>query len=303
MRYSLKTPVLLNAFNRPDLTQKVFDKIREVKPIKLYFAVDGPRQNIASESDLCKKTRDIIKQIDWDCKLHTNFRDRNSGCKSAVSSNIDWFFKNEEKGIILEDDTLPHVTFFRFCEELLERYKDDERIMMVSGDNFQFGKKYTEYSYYFSRYAHVWGWASWRRAWKYYDIDMKLWPKVRDGGLLSNILGGKGRVVSYWSNTFEKVYKGGINTWDYQWLFACWMQNGLAILPEVNLISNIGFGHSSVHTRSKGMLANLESEDVVFPLVHPPYMVRSMAADKFIEKCQFGSQRLYKKLVNLIYAH
>jgi len=301
MGNSFNTPILLNAFNRPILTQKVFNKIREASPAKLYFAADGPRQNVAFETELCKKTRDIIKQIDWDCKLYINFKDRNLGCKLAVRSNIDWFFKNEEKGIILEDDTLPHSTFFRFCEELLERYKDDKRIMMIGGDNFQFGRKYTEYSYYFSRYAHVWGWASWRRAWDHYDIDMKLWPKIRDNGLLFNILGGKGGEVSYWNNIFEKVYKGEINTWDYQWLFACWLQNSLAVLPEVNLISNIGFGNSSVHTKGKAMLANLESKHAVFPLAHPPYVVRNVIADRFTEKYQFGSPRLYKKVLNIIY--
>ena len=303
MKDLFKIPILLIAFNRTDLTQKVFNQIREVRPGKLYFSVDGPRQGAARESELCAKTRDIAKQIDWDCELHTNFREVNLGCKLAVSSGIDWFFENEEVGIILEDDTLPHPTFFRFCAELLEYYQDDKRVMMISGDNLQFGRKQTDYSYYFSRYAHIWGWASWRRAWKHYDLEMKLWPEIRDNGLLFSILDGAGSEAAYWNNIFEKVYRGKIDTWDYQWLFACWLQNSLIILPEMNLISNIGFGDNGAHSKGKAVLANLESKPVIFPLAHPPYVVRNALADRLTGKRHFGSSRLYKKIANLIYGH
>ena len=250
METLFNTPILLAAFNRPELARKVFREIKEVRPSKLYFAVDGPRAGIPSDHGQCIKTRDIIKEVDWDCKLYTNFRDKNLGCKAAVSSAIDWFFKNEERGIILEDDTLPDQSFFRFCEELLERYEDDKRVMVISGDNFQFGRRFTEHSYYFSRYPHNWGWASWRRAWNHYDVQMKLWPKVRDSGLLRGIIENK-KEVSYWGNIFEKAYKGEVDTWDFQWVFACWIQSGLSVLPAVNLVSNIGFGDSGTHTKTK----------------------------------------------------
>ena len=301
MKNSFKTPILLIAFNRPGLTQRVFNELRKVRPAKLYFAVDGPRQNVAFESGLCAKTRDIIKQIDWDCEVRTLFRDKNLGCKVAVSSGIDWFFKNEERGIILEDDTLPHPAFFRFCEELLEYYKNDDRIMTICGTNFQFGRKCTEYSYYFSRYTHTWGWASWRRAGNYYDVDMRLWPEIRDNGLLFNILGSK-KEASYWRNIFEQVYTGKKNTWDYRWLFACWLQNGLTVLPGVNLISNIGFGDSGTHTKGKTIFADMESKDLVFPLSHPPYLFRNVIADRLDDKTLFSSASLHKKMINKIYA-
>jgi hypothetical protein len=295
------TPILLLIFNRLDTTQKVFNEIKKVKPKKLFVSADGSRENKIGETEKCLAVQNIIlKQINWDCELFTNFRERNLGCKLAISSGIDWFFKHEERGIILEDDVLPDSTFFRFCEELLEYYKDDKRIMMISGDNFQFSKKSTEYSYCFSKYSFIWGWASWRRAWNFYDVDMKLWPKVRDKNLLFNILDNK-KQVSYWSSIFEKVFSGKINAWSYQWLFACWVQNGLTILPRVNLVSNIGFGRSGTHTRGRSILANLGIKQAVFPLSHPSYLCRDTIEDKLIEKYMYSSSRIYKKIINIIY--
>lgn len=291
------TPVLFIIFNRAGMTQKVFEAIRGARPKRLYVAADGPRESQIGEYEKCLAARDIVlKQVDWDCDVNTLFRDKNLGCKAAVSSGIDWFFKNEEKGIILEDDTLPGATFFRFCEELLEYYKDDNRIMMISGDNFQFGKKNMKYSYYFSRYAHIWGWASWRRAWHYYDAGMESWPAVRDNGMLLNVPGSK-RGFSHWPNIFEKVYKGEINTWDYQWLFACWLQKGLTIIPGVNLISNIGFGNNSTHAKGRSMLHNLETKHIIFPLKHPPFVSRDTIADEFTEKSLYGLLSVYKKII------
>ena len=298
---SLNTPVLFLIFNRPDATQKVFNEIKKAKPKKLFVSADGPRANKVGEVEKCLAARDIIlKQIDWDCNLLTNFRDKNLGCKVAVNSGIDWLFRNEERGIVLEDDTLPNPVFFRFCEELLEHYKNDERIMTICGTNFQFDRKCTEYSYYFSKYTFMWGWASWRRAWNHYDADMKLWPEIRDNGLLFNILGNK-KEVSYWRKIFEKTYTGKIDAWSYQWLFACWLQNGLTILPGVNLISNIGFRNSGTHTRGKSIFANLESKGIAFPLSHPPYLFRDTVADKINDRSLFSSSRLYRKIVNIIY--
>ncbi len=169
MHKRLTIPVLFLIFNRPDTTQPVFNEIREAKPTKLFVAADGPRDNKKGEKEECEKTRKIIEQVDWDCELYKLYRDKNLGCKIAVSSAIDWFFENVEEGIILEDDCLPHPSFFRFCQELLEKYKGDERVFVISGDNFLFGRKRTNYSYYFSRYNHCWGWAGWIRTLSDYD--------------------------------------------------------------------------------------------------------------------------------------
>ena len=292
------TPILLLVFNRLDTAQRVFNEIKKLKPKKLFVSADGPRENKIGEVKKCLAVQDmILKQIDWDCELFTNFRDRNLGCKLAISSGIDWFFKNEERGIILEDDTLPRYTFFRFCEELLERYKDDERIMMISGDNFQFGRTTTEYSYYFSRYTHIWGWATWKRAWGYYDVGMKLWPKFKDTNLLSSVLDDT-KEATYWNRIFDKVYKGKIDAWSYQWLFACWLRDGLNIFPQVNLVSNIGFGDMGTHTKGKSEVANLKSKEVGFPLSHPANVSRDVVADKLDDKTMFSSKPLYKKILN-----
>lgn len=177
--FKLNVPVLLLIFNRPDTTQRVFHEIRGASPLQLFISADGPRENKPGEFEKCQITRDIVRQVDWDCEVYTNFRDKNLGCKIAVSSAIDWFFENVEEGIILEDDCLPSFSFFRFCEELLEKYRDDERIMQIGGTNLLSEWQRSDDSYYFSKYGAIWGWATWRRAWQYYDVNMKLWPEVK----------------------------------------------------------------------------------------------------------------------------
>ncbi|MCL0077897.1 hypothetical protein M1N61_02445 [Peptococcaceae bacterium] len=300
--FKLETPVLFLVFNRPDTTAQVFEAIKQAKPPRLYVASDGAREDKEGELEKVKQVREIVSQVDWNCEVKTLFRDKNLGCKIAVSSAIDWLFEQEEMGIILEDDCLPHPTFFRFCQELLERYRDDERIGMISGNNFQFGRKCTDYSYYFSMYSHIWGWASWRRAWKYYDVDMKIWPEIRDDKLLYSCIGGKG--FNYWKNIFERVYQGEINTWDYQWTFTCWVQNKLSILPRVNLVSNIGFGAESTHAKDiNSPVANMPTEAMDFPLKHPDFIIRNVSADNFTQQNIFGSNiktRIKTRILNIL---
>jgi hypothetical protein len=166
---------------------------------------------------------------------------------------------------------------------LLEYYRNDTRIMAISGNNFQMGKSYSDDSYYFSRYNHIWGWASWRRAWKHYDFRMTNWLKIKDDNFLNCILDAP-EVLSYWSEIFDRMYKGEINTWDYQWTFSCWSQNALTVLPEVNLVSNIGFGVDATHTVKSCFLENLPVAEMKFPLVHPKFMMRNSVADRFTDK-------------------
>ena len=283
MTKSLSTPILFLIFNRPDTTQLVFDEIRKAQPVQLFVAADGPRKDRLGDYDLCKKTREIIQQVDWDCKVSTLFRDENLGCKYAISSAIDWFFSNVEEGIILEDDCVPDQSFFPFCQELLEKYRDDKRVMMISGDNFQFGRKTTDYSYYFSRYCHIWGWATWKRAWVNYDVKMKLWPKVKQLGLINDILQDSG-AEKYWKRIFDKTYSNKINTWDYQWVFTCWMQNGLSIAPNINLISNIGCDCSATHPSADSGNSNIPTNKIDIPLRHPEFIIRNTSADKYTQK-------------------
>ena len=281
------TPILFLIFNRPDTTQIVFNEIRKAKPKWLFIAGDGPRKDRLEDTRLCQKTRTIVDQVDWDCEVSTFFRDENLGCKYAVSSAIDWFFSNVDEGIILEDDCVPDQSFFPFCEALLEKYRDDERIMMISGANFQFGREKTDDSYYFSRYFHIWGWATWKRAWKLYDKEMKAWPEIRENGYLHNILYDK-RLVRYWEAIFNSVYNGSISTWDYQWVFSCWVQGGLSIIPNRNMVSNIGFDQRSTHTKGKDIRANMQTENMVFPLNHPKYLIRNAHADRFTERIEYS---------------
>lgn len=277
--YRCKTPVVFLVFNRPDVTRRVFAEIAKAQPARLFVVADGPRQNRAGEKERCEAVRKIFDDVDWDCELLTNYSDTNMGCAPRVASGIDWAFANTEEAIVLEDDCLPHPTFFRFCDEMLEKYRDDERIMTISGDNFQFGKKRWDYSYYFSRYVHVWGWATWRRAWQHFDLHMSNWPMVREGNWLDSILEDR-REARFWAQSFEQAFRGKSTAWSYQWILACWLRSGLSILPNVNLISNIGFGGEATHTGSKNKTAEMSVEEMRFPLLHPPVLIRDSLADK-----------------------
>jgi len=275
----MNTPVALLVFNRPDLTERVFAEVARARPSKLLVVADGPRTE--AERVLCERTRAVVSRVDWDCEVLTDFAETNMGCKRRVSTGISWVFEQAEEAIILEDDCLPHPSFFRFCSELLERYRDDERVMMVSGDNFQLGRRRTPHSYYFSRHTHIWGWASWRRAWRHYDVGMEGWPGLREGPWLLDLHGDEA-AARHWRDSFDHVHSGRLDTWDYQWAYACWSQNGLVVLPEVNLVTNIGWRADATHTRSEeSVAAGLEALEMEFPLGHPPRMIREREADQF----------------------
>ncbi len=283
----MKTPVVFLIYKRPDTTERVFETIRQAKPSKLFVVADGPRAEQTRESEQCAAARAIIEQVDWNCEVFKNYSDVNLGCKQCVSNGLDWVFNTVEEAIILEDDCRADPTFFPFCEELLDYYREDMRVMAISGVNFQFGRQRTEYSYYFSGYPHCWGWATWRRAWQCYDRDMKLWPEIRDGGWLKDLLSDSS-TVSCWKKPFQANYDEQIDSWAYRWLFSCWIQNGLAILPNVNLVSNIGFDKNATHTTVKSNFTNVARKKMIFPLQHPPFMLRDTIADDFTLKTHFG---------------
>ena len=283
----MKTPVAFLIFNRPDTTEKVFTAIRQARPPKLLVVADGPRSDRPGEMEKCRATREIIDRVDWECEVLTNYSDVNLGCKTRVSSGLDWVFSLVEEAIILEDDCLPDPSFFLFCEKLLNYYREDERIMVISGDNFQFGRKRGGYSYYFSRYNHCWGWATWKRAWQHYDVEMKLWQQIQDESFLECLLETP-KAIECWRQIFQATYDEKINSWAYRWTFACWVQNGLTILPNVNLVSNIGFGTEGTHTTvDNNPFANIHKEKIQFPLQHPPYIIRDARADEFTQNTLF----------------
>lgn len=297
----MKTPVVFLVFNRPESTQQVFNAIRQVKPSKLLVVADGPRGDRPDDAEKCAAVRQIIETVDWDCEVLKNYSEINLGCKKRVSSGLDWVFEEVEEAIILEDDCLPDASFFPFCEEMLERYHHEPKIMHISGDNFQFGKTRTAYSYYFSIYNHCWGWATWRRAWQHYDVTMKDWKTINQSQWLSDFLKNS-FAARYWKNRFNKTYYDQINTWDYQWTFSCWQQESLSILPEVNLVKNIGFNQSGTHTINKrDPYANLGTSPMIFPLKHPPVIIQCHKADQFTQNYEFSFlSRAYRKIRNLI---
>lgn len=291
----LTVPVALLIFNRPQLTARVLDILRQVRPTKLLVVADGPRSDRPGEAALCQQTRDMIEQVDWPCEILRHYADQNLGCRRRVASGLDWVFSQVEQAIILEDDCLPDPSFFQFCEAILDRYRDDDRVMAISGDNFQGDRPVTEDSYYFSRYPHIWGWATWRRAWQHYDLAMADWPALRDRGWLFKLLRDQAS-AQYWSNIFQGSYEG-FDTWDYAWVFACWRRGGLTILPARNLVSNAGFGEQATHTKGDSPLANLPAETLAFPLRHPSQVVHCVAADDFSESRLFsGSSMLSESL-------
>jgi hypothetical protein len=280
-----KTPILFLIFNRPEITQRVFEEIKKQKPNYLFVAADGPRSHIQEDIEKCKATRDLVlKGIDWDCEVKTLFRDENLGCGLAVSEAITWFFDNVEQGIILEDDCLPHHSFFGYCEILLERYKNDDEVMTISGNNFQEGIKRGDGSYYFSSHPHIWGWATWKRAWSHYDYAMKNWPEFKENKLLFKYNANQDQ-YNYWLKVFQKTYDGEINTWDYQLTFASWFEAKLNILPNVNLVKNIGFGKDATHTNGESSFANMKTQDIG-RITHPQIIQVNKKADRYIsEKC------------------
>ena len=305
MEMRFTPPILLLVCNRPDLTEQVFKTIRNVQPKRLYVAADGPQDAVGGDIKLCEHTREVATAVDWDCSLRTLFRDRNLGVRVAVSSAIDWFFEEEEEGIILEDDCVPSKSFYAYCAQLLARYRNTPQVMAVSGVNFQFGAHKVPYSYYFSRYNHCWGWAGWRRSWKAYDDKMSEWPKAREAGTLERVLSHP-RAARYWTETFDKAYRNEVDSWAYRWTLSTWLAGGVAALPSVNLVSNIGFGEKATHTKGTSSLAFMKTEELAFPLTHPPSISVDEDADRrTFENCYRSSvwRRIKNKLTGILKQH
>lgn len=275
----LNTPVLFIIFNRPDTTQQVFQRIREVRPRRLFIAADAPRPNKEGEKERCEATRKVVETIDWHCDVQRLYRDENAGCGMGVSGAISWMFSQVEQGIILEDDCVPDRSFFRYCEELLERYKTDTRIMQIVGTNALLGENVNADSYYFSANPSVWGWATWRRAWEKFDYNMTDFEEFKARNEIENAY-PNARLAEIQMRKFENR-KNIVVTWDYQWQFAMAINSGMAVVPEVNLIKNIGFSTEATHTTSMPELYHkVQVESLDFPLRHPKFVVVNHRADR-----------------------
>jgi hypothetical protein len=264
--------ILLLVFNRPDHTRQVFEQVRRVRPAQLFVSADGPRAHVPADAEKCAAVRAIFDEVDWPCAVHTNFLSENHGCRRAVQAGISWFFENVEAGIILEDDCLPDLSFFDFCTDMLERYRDDTEVLQISGNNpVPAACRSVASSYVFSRYSFIWGWATWRRAWKLYDADFtdleKMWQDPTSG--LSQ-LSPDPAVRRYLLDKFERVRSREFDTWDYAWFYSILKNKGLCLTPTFNLVRNIGFGDGATHTQS-GMVSGRTNVATALPkpLVHP----------------------------------
>jgi len=301
MNKKLNTPVLFLTFNRLDTTKQVFFAISKAKPPRLYVASDGTRDKVDGEKDRVDAVRDyILNNIDWDCEVKTLFRDKNLGCKIAVSEAITWFFNNEEQGIILEDDCLPDQSFFYFCEELLEKYKDDDRIGIISGDNFN-EEKIGDADYYFKKIPHIWGWATWKRVWDKYDVAMQDYPDFKKNDRIKSVWSDK-RIQKYWIDIFNRTYKDEINSWAYRLTFQFFNKNILSVCSNVNLVRNLGFGDGSTNTLiDLGGVSKIDVYSLSFPLKHPDNIVYKEDNDFYINKkiSRFFYLKIFFKKIKL----
>jgi hypothetical protein len=297
---SLDAPVALLIFKRPEATAQAIERILAAGPKQLLVVADGPRPGAPGERELCERARAAIDGERLVCEVRTQFADANLGLRRRMSSGMDWVFEQCDKAILVEDDCLPEPTFFPFCDELLHRYADEPRIMMVSGDNFLPARHTQKHSYYFSRYAHIWGWATWRRAWRLYDVAMADWPARRDSGWLREKFDSEAE-ARHWGSIFDKVHDGRISTWDYQWQYACFAHDCLAAVPERHLVTNIGLGGAATNTANPDdPHFRARPAALPLPLRHPLAVKRSEKADRKEFQTLFGKPgRLSKFLRRL----
>jgi hypothetical protein len=281
----VKSPVAFFIYKRPECTRRVWAEICRAKPPVLLLVADGPRDE--QDRVQCETVRTIVESVKWPCDVRRNYAGVNMGCRGRMSSGLNWVFQQVEEAIILEDDCLPTQVFFAFCDELLAHYRSNDRVMHISGDNFQDGKRRSLYDYYFSKYPHVWGWATWRRAWRHYDLAMSRWPGLRDRSFLEKLCPDKCE-KEYWTSLFDRSFQGGIDTWDYAWTFACWAQGGMSILPERNLVENIGFGPDATHT-SEGRRGHVAIDGLLKgELRHPEIIAVNTCADGYTFKNHYN---------------
>lgn len=292
----LDVPVVFVIFNRPKPARLSFERIRAAQPKQLFLVSDAARAQRPGEAELVAQTRrETEQQIDWDCQVEKIYASENMGCGPRISSAITQAMQSVDRAIVLEDDCVADPSFFRFCDQTLQRYADDERIMSISGDNFQDGISRTDDSYYFSKYTHCWGWATWRRAWQHFSLPMTNWPSFRDAGGLSAYCESAAE-VDYWTYIFNRCHAGHGSSWAYPWQLSCWMNHGLTILPDVNLVTNIGFGADATHTQQPTQSSFLPTEAIP-QIQHPDRVFRNHAADQYTDRALY-SQRVgtFKRL-------
>lgn len=281
---TIDTPVAFFIFNRPEKTERVFEQIAAAEPPALYVVADGPRPDVADDPTLCKQTRKVVEDPDWDCQTHRNYADENLGVCERISTGIEWVFRHEREAILLEDDCLPHLHFFPFCEQMLEQYRGDERVMDVTGTNAISKWKDDRQDYHFSYHGIIWGWATWREAWDNYDPEMKLWDDSEVRGRIRDVLADDAQ-YRYTERVYNKTYTGELDTWDYQWGFARQRNSGLSVVPSRNLVTNIGFDTGTVHKNAEGdPRANLPLFGLDFPIEQNQFVAPDRGYDQRYHK-------------------
>jgi len=299
MNDSIKSPVLLIGFNRPDNLQKVFNQVKIAKPRKLYIAIDGARENKPDDQYLTLSCQQITKQVDWDCDLHTLFRDKNLGCALGVSGAISWAFEKEDRLIILEDDCVPVQSFFTFCDEMLERYKDDTRIWQIGGRSYhQHSSFFKDEDYLFSHYCHIWGWATWKRCWNQFDLkisDCDYFLKKGGAENVFQIPSLAKKCNKSLMKLFENIEEVSSHTWDYQWSYIKTKNGALGIIPCSNLISNIG----AVGAHASNWKDYLTVSDMPHEIRHPRFVIDNAAYDLYHAKHHiYKNQKFYMLIIN-----
>jgi len=307
---SFRTPILVLCYNRPNKLLKLLKIIKKIKPINIYFNCDGPK-DYQTDIEKTEHVKNIIENFysNKNYKKNCNFNKLNLGCKKSVQKGLDFFFKHEEMGIILEDDCIPNLSFFKYCEFLLKKYKYNKKVFAISGFNLTKNRKFGDGDYFLSKYFLCWGWASWRRSWINSDKNLSFFPKWKKNNFLykfhDDFLEAK-----YWDKILFKTYKKKIDTWDYHFLASMWAKNSFCILPNYNFIKNIGFDASGTHTRTKFFSQNIKvnqlNKDIKIPskLLHYKESEEILKNELFKIKYFFYPNRLkyiVKLLISKIY--
>ena len=283
------TPIAIFTFNRPQLTERLLSILAKIKPGRILVVSDGPRSHVTGDVEKCAAVRKLFENLDWECRIDRNFADSNMGSFPRNSSGLNWVFEQVEEAVILEDDCVPDLSFFPYCEELLDKYRNNSRIGLISGNNFLKNPDIQQkQSYFFSGYATTWGWASWRRTWQKVDLNMPYWPQFRDSGELQQAVLSPVE-ANYWRGIYDAILERKMkNAWDYQLILTCLKYKLLIIVPSKNLVSNVGFGPGGTHCMDDtSPLHNVPTGELDFPLVHPEDAQKSDLVDYEIFRARF----------------
>jgi hypothetical protein len=294
----MNTPVALMVFSRPETTRLVFEQIARARPRTLFVVADGPRPNREGEAERCAAVRDLIERVDWRCDLYKEYSGVNLGCRRRMSSGLSWVFSAVEEAIVLEDDCVPEPGFFRYCEELLARYREDRRVLMMSGFNFE-GTTTCASSYFISRYPHVWGWASWRRVWQQYDVDMRDWPSWRRSVEFRAAFDTRNE-REFWRRTFDRVYSGEIDTWDVQLTYLAFRTGAVSVFPRASLISNVGIGADATHTKQTPEFGVMAERTELGTIAHPAALRTNDAWDRKRQRAEYSTRGYLRRAASLL---